>query len=74
MFKGIILKGLEKFLPIKKVTAINKISDKPLGRIYFKEMPDGTWRLTYTKHTIPDTTKLTSLEFVRDNDNELNKK
>lgn len=66
MFKGIELEGLGKFLPVKKVTAINKNSDKPLGRIYFEEMPDGNWRLTYTSHTIPDTTKLTALKLVRE--------
>ena len=54
-------------LELSKAT---KIKGDGLGRIYLEELPDGTWRLTYTESTIPDITKLEAMRIIREGDKE----
>ena len=60
--RTIHLNGVDKELQLSKVAKIN-VSEKEF--IYLDKLPDGTWRLCYTGSTIPDITKLRSMEVVR---------
>ena len=62
MSRAIHLNGVDKELQLSKVTKIN-VSEKEF--IYLDKLLDGTWRLCYTSSTIPDITKLLSMEVVR---------
>ena len=58
------LVGIKKSLEIGKVVEIDLSSERKQF-IYFEEMKDGKWRLTYTKETIPEIKKLESIDIVR---------
>lgn len=59
----ILLEGLSKELVLGRVVELN-LKDKEM--IIFEKMENGTWRLTYTKQTIPEVSKLQSLKIVRE--------
>lgn len=61
---SIVLEGIGTKLRVGKVCAL----DLPaIGKrfVYVEEMPDGRWRLTYTKSLIPDIRQLRALRLVR---------
>lgn len=64
MKRKIRLNGIDAEFEISKVTAINLDNGKSM--IHFDKLPDGTWRLTYNKSVIPDLTKLTSFDIIRE--------
>lgn len=59
------LNGLNKKLELKKVSEINLQNGNEF--IYIEKMKSGDWRLAYTSKTVPDITKLQSIEIIRDN-------
>lgn len=63
--RSIKLEGIGKELVLSKATAIKKVQR---GMIHLDELPDGTWRLTYTEVTVPDWSKIEALKMVREND------
>lgn len=50
--------------PNLTVTKVIEV-DIPKGAIYFEQMPDGNWRLSYSKTTIPDISQLQALKIIR---------
>ena len=62
MKRTVLLEGIGTELELARVTSVD--IDKKV--IYFEEMPDGRWRLTYTKSLIPDLKQLVSLKIIRE--------
>jgi len=62
MKRSIILEGMDTELVLSKVVEI----DTKIETINFEKMKDGTWRLIYSKGTIPDISKLTALRLNRE--------
>ena len=54
------MEGIGTELDVGVITSVD-IEHKA---IYLEEMPDGRWRLTYTKSLIPDIADLTALRIV----------
>ena len=59
----ILLVGLDKTIPIRRVAEINLTGDKEF--IIFEKAKDGSWILNYTKSTIPEIKNLKSIELIR---------
>lgn len=59
------ISGTEVRLELSKVTALNLKDD--VRFINLDMLKDGTWRLIYTKNTIPDITKVSALTIIREN-------
>ena len=49
--------GTEMSFDLPKVVSV----DVPKKMIVFEEMPNGKWRLTYTKSLIPELTKVSGI-------------
>lgn len=58
--RKVILEGVGTELDVAVITSV----DIKKKAIYLEEMPDGRWRLTYTKSLIPEIEKLTALRIV----------
>lgn len=56
------INGTDLVLELSKVTAVKT----KLNMIYFDQLQNGTWRLIYNGNLIPDFTKITSFEIVRE--------
>jgi hypothetical protein len=63
--RSIRLNGINKTLELKKVSTIH-FEDNDTEFIYIEKMKSGDWRLCYTKNTIPDISKLNSLDIIRE--------
>lgn len=61
--RSFVLDGIGTELELGRVTCMDSSSDREM--IYLEKMRDGKWRLTYTKQTIPDITKLHGLRLRR---------
>ncbi len=63
--RSIKLNGINKELSLSKASSVRKLQD---GKefIYLDKLNDGTWRMVWTEQTIPDITKVTSLEIIRE--------
>jgi hypothetical protein len=62
MKRAIRIKGTGVELELSKVVSVN--IDKPM--INLEQLPDGTWRLIYTKSLIEDFTQVEAFEVVRE--------
>lgn len=61
--RSIILEGTDSGpIVISKVTEVNM----PKKNFFLEELPDGTFRLTYSKSLISDISKLGALKLVRE--------
>ena len=56
------LHGIGKDLKLSKVTMVRT----NMQMINLDQLKDATWRLIYSEGTIPDITKLKSLEIIRE--------
>lgn len=61
--RSIKINGTDIVLELSKATQINSSAEI----IHLDKLPDGTWRLIYSGTTIPDFSKVESLEIVRQN-------
>ncbi len=57
------LEGTDLVLELSKATAI--AGNKKM--IHFDELPDGTWRLMFSRDMIDDFSKIKSFEIIREN-------
>ncbi|HEY6021538.1 MAG TPA: hypothetical protein VIY48_17055 [Candidatus Paceibacterota bacterium] len=62
MKRAIFIDGMDKELVLSKVTQLNV--EKKM--IELTELPDGTWRLIYSKSVIPDISKVKALVIIRE--------
>ena len=62
MRRAIELIGTNIVLELSKATSV--VSLKPM--IHFDQLPDGTWRLIYSKDLIPDFTLIDSFKVIRE--------
>ena len=62
MKRSIKLNGINKELILSKATAVKTDNNM----IHLDELKDGSWRLIYNGNMIPDFSKITSLEIVRE--------
>lgn len=60
--RAIKLEGTDIVLELSKVTAV-KTKQR---MIHLDELNDGTWRLIYNGDHIPDFSKITNLEIIRE--------
>jgi hypothetical protein len=61
--RSIVLEGTdEPPIVISRVTEVSM----PKRNFFLEELPDGTFRLTYSKSLIPDITRLESLRIIRE--------
>lgn len=63
MRRAIRINGTDQVLELSKVAGV-KLKDR--GMIHFDQLDDGTWRLIYNTDMIPDFTKITSFEIIRE--------
>ena len=63
LFRGFKLIGVDKEFEISKVTQVDM---QDMEAIYFDKLKDGTWRLIYTKSTIPEIKELKAIEILRE--------
>lgn len=61
--RAIKIVGTDTVLELSKVTAV-KLHNAAM--IHLDQLPDGTWRLIYNSHLIPDITKVQALEIIRE--------
>jgi hypothetical protein len=65
--RSVVLEGTgQEPIVISRVTQV----DMPKRNFFLEELPDGTFRLTFSKSLIPDITKLESLRLVREDGHE----
>lgn len=60
--RTVLINGTEKQLQLSRVTQLNTTKQF----IHLDELSDGTWRICYTSNTIPDFSKVKSLEILRE--------
>ncbi len=63
MRRAIRIAGTDQVLELSKVTGV-KLNGPAV--IHFDQLPDGTWRLIYNTNMIPDFTKITAFEIIRE--------
>lgn len=59
--RALRIEGTEVLLELSKVTVVNLE-----GVFHLDQLPDGTWRLTYSESLIPDLTKFPGFTFIRE--------
>lgn len=60
--RAIAIKGTDTVLEVSKAAALHVEKEF----IHFDKLADGTWRILYTSKTIPDFSKISAFEVIRE--------